>query len=80
MKLQRIRITIEPLACATRADGHKTFTVEVIADGRRFSTLDHYDDDHFQDVFGHIMRAVERSIRNMAAGHLDALKIVDKLT
>lgn len=79
MKIRRIQITIEPAQQFVCSAGYKTFTVQARVDGRVFSTSKTFNEDDFQDIFGHIMKDAERCIRDMAAGHEDTLDILDKL-
>lgn len=75
MKIRRIQITIEPHWKGPL----NTFSINVWVDGRHFSTANTFHEDDFQDIFGYLMKNAESCIRDMAAGHKDALDILDKL-
>lgn len=60
MKIQRLQITMEPLL-------HSRYvTVEVRTDcGNIFFTTQYFDENHFQDVFGCLMKDAEHRIRQL---------------
>lgn len=63
MKIRRLQITMEP---SHHLGESRRVVVEVrTACGRIFSSMNYIDGNHFQDVFGCLMKDAERRIRQL---------------
>lgn len=63
MKIRRLQIAMEPYL---HSDGNRYITVEVRTDcGNIFSVMNIINDNHFQDVFGYLMKDAEHQIRQL---------------